>query len=217
MMKRILFCSILCIFLFSCDSSSDDQQQDQQNQIEAGFFALNIGNTWTYKNYKYNTSTSEYEDTGVVDSISIVGTQEVNGNIYFQFRRNTIGNEESITFCNPNGEYFELLRDSLGFLIDNNGNVKFTHTNFNERTIATDTWGTIYEKLTEGTSEITVEAGTFSTVYSERYAIDSDNNQLPGLDEFHYSRGVGLIYDSSSFVSENIPNVIRKLDSYEVN
>jgi hypothetical protein len=108
-MKRLLLCFCIIVFTFSCSES--DNSENQISEPDVNFFALTIGNSWVYKNYKYNAVTEMYGDTGVVDSISIVGIQDFSGESYYKFRRLTTGNEEEITFCNPNGEHFEFLRE----------------------------------------------------------------------------------------------------------
>ncbi|MBR9757742.1 MAG: hypothetical protein GYB39_06645 [Algicola sp.] len=211
-MKRILLFLTFLTLIFSC--SSDDSQDRQEN--EANFYALEVGNKWVYKNYRYNANTELYDDIGVVDSISIVGTEVVNGKTYYKFRRKTTGNDLGITFCNPNGEHFELLRDSLGYLIWDNGRIKFTNNDYDQRELSNQNFATIYETLIQGEEVLSVESGTFNCIYSERYAIDPNGDQLAGKDHFYYSDGIGLIYDTSSFTSNPIHIIERRLDSYFV-
>ncbi|MFD2823082.1 hypothetical protein ACFS5M_05340 [Lacinutrix iliipiscaria] len=213
-MKRILFSVCFFALFFSCNSSDDNPLNQEP---EANFYALAVGNAWVYKNYKYNTTTEAYDDTGVIDSVSIVGTEIISDHTYFKFRRWTTGNEANITFCNPNGEHFEWLRDSLGNLIDHNGAVKFTNSDFSERLVLENTWGNIYETLTTETTSLSVEAGEFSCINSERFARNEDGEQLPGLDRFYYADGIGLIHDTSSFVTSDRPSIKRRLDSYIIN
>ncbi len=212
-MKRLLILLPFALML-SC-SSNDEDAQPQQPEAD-NFYALTVGNSWVYKNYKYNPNTQNYENTGVIDSVSIVATEDFNGNTYYKFRRSTTGNEAGITFCNENGEHFELLRDSLGYLVRNDGSIKFTNNDYNERLIVANGSINIYETLMNGSTDITVEAGTFISIHSERYARDSNNMQLPGLDVHFYSDGIGLIYDTSSFTFVDYPTIIRRLDAYTI-
>nr|WP_321237449.1 hypothetical protein [uncultured Psychroserpens sp.] len=211
-MKRILITVCILSLFFSC---SDDDSNAPETP-ETNFYALTIGNSWVYKNYRYNQNSEAYDDTGVIDSVSIIDTDEINGNIYFKFRRLTTGNEEGITFCNPNGEHFEYLREDNGKLIDDNDNVKFINNDFTERLLVEQSFGNIMETLVEGETSLTVESGTFNCINSERYLINTDGEQLPGLDRFYYADGIGLIYDTSSFVTQAIPTIIRRLDTYSV-
>ncbi|WP_033960856.1 hypothetical protein [Psychroserpens jangbogonensis] len=211
-MRRILITVCILSLFFSC--SSDDSNTPEA-QIE-NFYALTVDNFWVYKNYRYNINTETYDDTGVVDSISIVGTEVFEGKTYFKFRRLTTGNENQITYCNPNGEYFEYLREFEGNLIWNTGEVKFTNNDYSVRTLDENDWGNIVEKLTDDTTSLSVEAGTFDCINSERYVILPDGEQAPSLDRFYYSDGIGLVYDTSSFVSQETPSIIRRLESYNV-
>ncbi len=213
-MKRLLLCFSVVLIIFSCSES--DSSVNQDNQSNTNFYALTVGNSWVYKNYRYNPATQTYDDTGVIDSISIVGIQDFSGESYFKFRRLTTGNEEGITFCNPNGEHFEFLREVEGNLINEVGSIKFTNSNNEERLLQENQWGNIYEMLVEGNTTINVEAGEFECINSERYAKNSGGEQLDGLDRFYYASGFGLIYDTSSFVSNPTPSIVRRLDSYEV-
>lgn len=213
-MKRLLLCFCIIAFTFSCTES--ENSDNQINPSDANFFALTVGNSWVYKNYKYNPVTETYDYTGVIDSISIVGIQDFSGESYYKFRRLTTGNEKGVTFCNPNGEHFEFLREFEGNLINEEGAIKFTNSNNDERLLQENQGGNIYETLVEGNTTINVEAGEFYCINSERYAKNSDGEQLPGLDRFYYASGFGLIYDTSSFVSYPTPIIIRRLDSYEV-
>jgi hypothetical protein len=211
-MKRIIYVCFIALFLSSCASDNDDNSQPE----DSNFYALTLGNEWVYKNYKYNPTTQNYDDTGVIDSVSIVGTELLNDNTFFRFRRWTTGNEENIAFCNPNGEHFELLRDSLGYLIEDDGSIKYANNDFTARVLNSSNWGTVYDQLVALNNEITVEAGTFTSAYSQRFAILSSGAQSNGLDHIYYSDGYGLIYDTSSFVSNDIPSIVRRLDTYEV-
>ena len=213
-MRRLMLCFCIVAFTFSCNES--DNLNNQIDAPDANFYALTIGNSWVYKNYRYNPVSETYEDTGVIDSISIVDIQDFSGKSYYKFRRLTTGNEENITLCNSNGEHFEFLREFEGNLINKEGSIKFTNSNYEERLFQENQWGNIYEILKEGNTIISVEAGEFDCINSERYAKNLDGEQLPGLDRFYYSDGIGLIYDTSSFISDSIPYIIRRLDSYDI-
>ena len=213
-MKRIIYAGLIALLLASCSTS--DNNQDPQ-YLESNFYALTIGNEWVYKNYQYNSDTQTYNDTGVVDTLSIIGTEVIENTIYFKLRRYTTGNEAQITFCNPNGEHFELLRDSLGYLIRAGGSVKYANNDFSTRAITEQNWGTIYDQLIATDHEITVEAGTFESTYTQRFAITTNGESTPGLDHHYYADGVGLIYDTTSFVTQENPTIIRRLDSYLIN
>ncbi|WP_179022360.1 hypothetical protein [Winogradskyella forsetii] len=209
-MKRIIYVCFFAILLASCSTSESNQEPD------SNFYALTVGNEWVYKNYKYNSVTETYDYTGVIDSVSIVGTELIDHNTYFRFRRLTTGNEANITLCNPNGEHFELLRDSTGYLVRDDGSIKYAKNDFTSRIVNDQDWGTIYEQLIATDNQITVEAGTFESTYTQRFVMLPNGDQADGLDHFYYVDGVGLIYDTSSLVSQDIPTIIRRLDTFAV-
>jgi len=208
-MKHIFYVCFFAVLLSSCTTSEINQDS------ESNFYALTVGNEWVYKNYRYNINTQLYDDTGVVDAVRIVGTEVVNENTYFKFRRFTTGNEAGITFCNPNGEHFELLRDSLGYLIRDGGSIKYTNNDFTTRAVSDQNWGVIYDRLIALDHEINVEAGTFESTYTQRFAVTTNGEQTQGLDHYYYADGIGLIYDTTSFVTDDTPLIVRRLDSYD--
>src|SRR5690606_29547484 len=154
-MKRLLILAPIFVFLLSCDSNDDTASPQPEAD---NFYALTIGNEWVYKNYKYNINTETYEDTGVIDSVSIVGTETIFGNIYFKFRTWTTGNEENITFCNPNGEHFEYLREYDGYLIRDNGTIKFVNNFYQPLLVTSDSNFSYYYRLNDGMTNVQVEA-----------------------------------------------------------
>lgn len=213
MIRNFLFILVL-LCAFSCSSDAETGTQPANEIVNPGFYGLQVGNSWVYKSYQRNARTEAYEYTGVVDSISIVGTEEINGHTYFTFRRWTTGNDDDMPFLSSNGEYFESLSDSLENLIYDDGSIKFTNSDLSERTIASQSWGTIFETLNENEAVMTVEAGVFTCNYSERYARSQAGELYLGLDRFYYAEGIGLIFDSASFVSSSSPIVQRRLDAY---
>ncbi len=213
-MRRLILCFIACLIIFACSES--DYLEDQNNPSEVNFYALAVGNSWVYKNYRYDHVTNLYTDSGVIDSIAIVAVQDFSGETYFKFRRLTTGNDNEIPLYGFNGEYFEFLREFEGNLMNEEGEIKFTNNNYEERLLREYSWGSVYETLVEGDEILSVEAGDFSCIKSERYFKDLDGIQLTGLDKFYYSSKYGLIYSTVSAVNNSTPLVIRRLDSYEI-
>lgn len=210
-MKRLLLSMSICSLLICCSESKKIESS------EINFYALKKGNSWVYKSFRLNSETNEYDYTGVVDSISVIGKEEVSGETYFKVRTMTIGNENRIAFCNSNGERFELLREEEGNLIDDKGQIIFTNNNFEELLFWDRGLHKIYEKLNPEKSEISVEAGVFECFFKERYGIDNNGVKSNGLDKFYYSDGIGLVYDTSSYYSSLKPIIIRRLQSYDFN
>lgn len=212
-MKCILFCLCFSILVFSCNTNDDSQSS---NIEEENFYALTVGNSWVYKNYRYNQQTENYDYVGVIDSVSIVGTELINGNDYFRFRTWTTGNEEGIIFCNPNGEHFELLRDSLGYLIRDSGKIKYMNNNFEEVLVSSQDWGDQYFQLQQETQQIETVAGSFECLDVLHFVRLTNDEIAPGTNDYYYADGIGRIFETTSFVSQEIHTIERRLESYDV-
>lgn len=116
--------SLACLVLCCISCSSDDNTAPEP---EENFYALTVGNSWVYEHFRRERIQSNtFNDTGAIDSVKIVGTEIINENEFYKYRIRTSGNENNVVFCSPNGERFEYLRDSIGYLIDQYGKVKFS-------------------------------------------------------------------------------------------
>ncbi|WP_406683015.1 hypothetical protein N1F78_09990 [Seonamhaeicola sp. MEBiC1930] len=211
-MRHSLWCIYIIAFIFSCEN---EPVFDNENN-EVNFYALEVGNSWVYKSQRYDASTQEYRDNGVVDYVSIVGTEVIEGNTYYKFRTETIGSDFRTEESNPTGLKFEYFRELDGNLINEEGFILFTNNNYEERLVKENNWGNVYEVLVEGSTIINVEAGEFECVNSERYAILSNGTQSRGLDRYYYASGLGLIYHTFSYISSSTPPIVRRLVSYNI-
>lgn len=213
-MKHFLWSICIVAFIFSCDN--EPVFDNESNQSQDNFYALEVGNFWVYKSQRYDFLEEQYIENGVIDSVSIVSTEVIQGETYFKFRTKTTGNDAENIFNNPNSAKFEYFRELGGDLINEEGVIKFTNNNYEERLVAERNWGNIYEILVEGVAIINTEAGEFDCINSERYGRTPDGEQLLGLDRFYYANGVGLIYDTVSLIQSPTPSVIRSLVAYNV-
>ena len=213
-MKRIILSLCISALLFSC--SSDDDNQILKTQAD-NFYALKEGNSWVYKYYRYNYVTQEYENSGVVDSVSITATQMINQKEYYIFKTVTFGNGSNSPFYeNPNGESYELLRDSIGYLVSDTGYIKYVNNDFNERILSINDWGTMYAQLKQETTTVNTEAGTFECLDMELYAVNHVYGPYPSRDYYNYADGIGLVFYTMSYASESQHISERRLDSYNI-
>ncbi len=212
-MKRIFFYLCFSALFFACTSGDDIPTPPPTSD---NFYALTVGNSWVYKNYKYNINTQIYEDTGVIDSVSIVGTEFVEGNTFYKFRTLTTGNNDQITFCNPNGEHFELLREENGYLLQSKGIVKVVNNNYNPILTDSDTNFEYFLKLNEQRTTIETPLGSFDCAIMQYYVLNEVKERLPGTNTYLYADRIGLVYDTTSFVSQNIHSIERRLVAYLV-
>lgn len=213
-MKKVylLACLTFAIYCISC--SNDDNTITESN---GGFYALTVGNTWVYAHQRRVGQSEEFENINVIDSVEIVGTEEINGNTFFKFRTRTSGNESNQAFCSPNGEHFKHYRDSLGYLVNEYGKVFYSRDDNQEFLIRGVNSFYLYTALAEGTETISVTAGDFECQRMEVYAREApDATPFPGLDRYYFTEGVGIIFNTSSYSNNPSHTVERSLLSYNI-
>lgn len=217
-MKPFLFFCILSSFLFiSCnedDNSSEEQQIDNPN-----FYALTVGNTWTYEYFERVDNTDEFVTTNAFDEVKILSTSEINGNIYYNFETTTTGNDGAPVCVPPNGKAVEKLRDSLGYLVNDIGTKRFSNTNENLEYLVVqrqNSFHNIYALLVPGSEIINVASVSFECLKNEKYAKLNDGVITPGRNLMHYADEIGQIKETYSSV--NGPNHFaeRRLVSYNI-
>ncbi len=209
-MKNILIIIFISIGLIAC-SNDDNPSTDVSN---SDFYPLAIGNSWVHKSYSEKDGAMVF--TGIIDSTTIEGTEEINGTIYFVFKTKTTGNDNNTPHFNKNGERTELLRDSLGFLIDTTG---YKHYNSKNKTRLVNyeaSFGTIFSQLITDETVVEVEAGTFSCIHNQFFAIEAITEELlPGIDQDYYAKKIGPILRTLNTASGRKLGE-RRLDSYSI-
>ena len=208
-MFRLFFCFSLS-FLFFTSCKKDDSSS--QNIEEENFYALTVGNTWEYEVSRYNSISEEYELLDMLLKVEITETQIVNGQTYFRFQTTASGADTCEACMEDLGEN-ELRRDSLGYLINDSGVIKFSNVNLEDYLISDNEWGDVFGVLKEGVITVDTPAGNFETLQNDRYAIMADGEISVGTDASNYSERVGLVFKSTTGVSSPNPLYQIKLKS----
>ena len=215
-MKSLFFSFVVCSLLFiSCNK--DDKPSEEQQQTEPNFYALKVGNTWKYQYFKRIDRTDEFESLDAFDDVTITDTSEINGNTYFTFETTTTGSENYV--CIPdNGTAITKLRDSLGYLINENGVKQFSNSNPNQEYLIREMSGEIklYGSLSEIEAGLEVPAGNFLCSVNDRYIRFPDGNKSPGTDYYFYSKEIGQIKITCSFAADSLPRLEKRLISYDI-
>jgi len=219
-MRRIFFLTLVAMLPVSCNDDESLPIPVQNNQ-PSNFYALTVGNTWEYKYFQRNVDgTSSFVDTGVVDAVEITNTVNLNSNIYYEFKTVTTGNDNPssnfISFLNETGEKTELLRDSLGYLINEGGSIKYTNSDFNEHLVDIQSFGTYHIRLTETLVDVTTLAGDFNCLDTHSYIRDTNGDMFPALDHINYSDGFGLVFSTMSFASQSEHFIEKRLNTYTI-
>ena len=90
-MNRIVISGIiLSILAFSCKKESDSTEEcSGESGIQDDYMPLEIGNYWVY-NYCIVDTLGVKDCGGVLDTITVVGTETINGINYFKLKRGGI-------------------------------------------------------------------------------------------------------------------------------
>jgi len=220
-MKRIFFSVCFIAILYSCSSNNDTQTQDNQNN---NFYALTVGNSWEYRWYNINNEGFE-NPTDVYETVSIVGTEDFNGIEYFKFSRVVTGNLYGFRpYVPEDGEHFEYYRDSLGFLVNQNGYIKFTNTHQNYISETSTLYSTGqgeftysgYAELQDEQVDYTTNAGTFNCKEVIIEYINENGDAYLAKNHYYYAEGIGLIKEDNVFLGSENTADHRKLEFYNV-
>ena len=215
MYRYLLAFFALSLVFVSCNSK-DDTTQEEEQQIEENFYALTVGNTWNYEFYKRVSQSDEFESIDVFNAVEITGTTQINAEEYYIFTTTTTGNDDGQAPCNDNGLSNEHFRDSLGHLINEHGKIKYSQLSTTPYLIRENEWGDIFGVLKEGTNDITVEAGSFTSIENEIYAVFEDGTESAGRDHHFFADGIGLVQENHSTVSNPIHIWENRLKSYQL-
>lgn len=217
MTKHVLLLLSAFVLITSC-KNEDDSTALEQEQIPPNFYALAVGNTWTYEYFRRIQQTSEFETVNAFDNVEITDKTQVNGEEYFTFQTTTTGNDESALGVPENGVVVKHIRDSLGYLIEETGQIIYSKTNVGLEYIVQEHPNyEIKGKLLEGTEIIEVPAGSFTTLNNAVYTILENGSQAPGMNNDYYADEIGQILETCSTVSS--PNHFgeKRLISYSIN
>lgn len=221
-MKRVIYLYLIVLMVISCTASNDNQDP------ESNFYALTVGNTWEYRWYGVSNEGNE-NPIDLYESIAIIGTEEINSNLYYKFSRTINGNFNGVYgFVPDNGEHFEYYRDSSGYLVNSEGQIKFSNNitepyvsetftsaiTDNGQNIPTTVTG--YAELQEEAYSYSTNAGNFDCLKVVIYYQRGDGFIYPANNNVYYSDGIGLIKDDIVFLISETNGHYRKLESYSV-
>ncbi|MEM7085603.1 MAG: hypothetical protein AAF489_05445 [Bacteroidota bacterium] len=215
-MYRLICSFLIFTFLMVSCNKDDGGNTSQQQEVDAGFFALQVGNVWVYSYFRVDMDTGELIDLGGTETVEITDEEVVNGETIFTMKITTIDENNTCSICNDNPLETKRVKDSLGYLVEVDGPIIFSSTNTDDFLVSSQEFGDIYRVLKPNEVLITVPAGQFVSKDNERYAIDPEGNRYEGQDNLYYAEGIGEIRQTISSVS--ILKIIfeKQLISYTV-
>lgn len=216
MYRCFVFLFLTSALLFTSCNKDDASAPEEEQQSDAGFFALQVGNTWTYNYFRRDSQTGELTNLGGVEEVEITHEEIVNNETLFTVQINTSDPNNSCSACNHDPMLTLKVKDSLGYLVEVGGEIKFSSINTADYLVKRQEFGNIYRVLKENEVLITVPAGQFSALNNERYAIDTDGNRLDGKDNLYYADGIGEVRQTISTVIQERIIFEKQLISYSI-
>jgi len=211
----------ICLFLafsfllVSCNKDDGDNTPQEQ-EVDAGFFGLQVGNEWVYNYFWVNNDTGELTNMGGIETVDITDEEVIDGETIFTMRTTTVDENNTCGICNDDPVVITKVKDSVGYLVEVGGPILFSSVNRQDFLISSQGFGDIYRVLKENEVLITVPAGQFVSLDNERYAIDSNGDRYNGQDNLYYSEGVGEVKQTFSTVTSLRILYEKQLMSYTV-
>jgi len=196
--------------LISCDNDNEEVIIFQEE--DGGFYNLQIGNKWQYQYFQIDkngsiTDTLAFEEIEVIDKLMLANNDEE----YYRLKVSTQSFQgNSCPPCEDEPTIFRNVRDSLGYLINDDGFILYSSENETPYLYAENEWGDIFIQLQESDTIISVPSGNFSTKNNMWYAIRPTGDLYDGRSYDYYSEGVGQIKYSIG-TTNNLRIVIEKV------
>lgn len=181
------------IFLLSC-TKEEPTPIDKPIVETDDFYPLSVGNQWTYHYFKNSIEArTALVNTGIVVEVEITSEVEIEGTTYFEFQTTTSGNDNVCGFCEENGVKVMKLRDSLGYLVNHDGEIQFSSKSTKEYVVSKNEWGDVYRALKGNQVQVEVPAGAFFAFDNERYTLNPNGVPYIGRDHLYFAKGVGEV------------------------
>ncbi len=221
--KRLLWIGVLVLLTMSCEELETPIEEPTQN-----YYPLEIGNYWVYNHFRIDTLQIKTEIPHM-DSVIIERDTVINNKKYYILE----GTNYITGGVNRHWEIIDMLRDSLGYIINHKGDIKFSLDNFTDTlfqkvfyfpiaydTPGSDTAAIITFKMEMVNEPIVVNAVEFNEVLNfkgtlQSYRVPSyiDN---PRSQDIYFAKDVGKIIET--FYYHSYPfRFEKRLVRYKIN
>ncbi|MBI3519773.1 MAG: hypothetical protein HY062_10505 [Bacteroidetes bacterium] len=218
--------AVACLHSCKKDTKKEPVEDIQQNASVVtypNYSNLKTGNYWIYQRFQIDGTGNETA-LPIIDSCYIEKDSVINGSTYYKYVSPRFGWFEDPTVSTPMG--IEFLRDSLSYIINWGGQVKFSSQDFTTVFIsgymssANDTTCRYVFKMEDKNVSITTPSGTYITSsFNENYYM------YPGFDQggtfrqrhLRYAENVGKITESGPVYAGLPTQWERRLIRYHLN
>ena len=218
-MRNLFLLTLTLGLLVSCEKETDPVLTDKDSPISrTGYLPLEIGNYWIYQHVHIDSLNNEILSDRI-DSTVVERDTLINGHQYFVL--------EGINYPFNGGQWgiIDILRDSLGYIVTPEGDIRFATDNFSDtlaskiEVIQEDTLYSLTYMMETVDYSLTVPAGSFEVLNFKGTAIsyqDLSEIENPRYLNNFYALGVGKVlktyfYFHSPVISE------KRLIRYHIN
>lgn len=210
-MRNLFLLALILGLLVSCEKEADSTFIDDDSPISrTGYLPLEIGNYWIYQHVNIDASNNEAPGN-YIDSMVVERDTFIRENQYFVI--------EGTNHPFNGGQWgiIDILRDSLGYIVTHEGNIRFATDNFSDtlarktEVINGDTMYILSYQMDQWDHSVSVPVGTFDvlnfkgTVFSYKDLSGIDNPRY--LNNF-YAKGVGKVLQTYFYLSS--PKISEK-------
>lgn len=205
---------VLPFILTSCDDDQDEVTIFEEEN--SSFYALEVGNKWVYQHYRLNIDGS-IRDTIAIEEIEVIEEVTIDEKQYAQLQISTnILMGTTCATCELEPFVVTSVRDSLGFLVTDTGDLLYSSRNTEPYIYSEADWGTTFGQLQQNVTIRTVSAGNFSVLNNMWFVISPDGEEYEGRVFDYYSEGIGQIELIMSGVLRNTPSARKELIEYQL-
>lgn len=198
MKTRILVGMYLLVALVACQKESDVINPVIEDPT---YFPLTTGSYWVYNTYKIDSLKNE-ELISENDTTTIIGDTNLNGYQYKVFYGKEYG------FSGSKTEKY--LRDSLGYIVNSDGNIVFSQTNFIDTLYSetiltqTDTAFIFFTKMFTYSNHISLSVGDFDSLLNcqMKVVFCQDPNRYVSILDNLYAPNIGKLIDQYGYTSQ---------------
>ena len=201
------------LLLAACNENPDTVLQPPHD-----YFPLSVGNYWIYDHYEV-METGEETLTGRRDSIYIEKVKLIGSDVYYIIKGSRFLCGHFFT-----SQDYQVIRDSSGYLINENGSVFMSSVCFGETLNEfADTmpdgdtlYSGIYSMQTEP-AEVSVPAGSFDVINCRvKITVFEEDERKVRYSDNLFAEDVGEVLDSYFYLSQTDRHYEKRLVCYQV-
>lgn len=212
---------VLCLLVFACNSDDNiiplEEEVAEEEVVDGGFYGLKIGNTYNYLGYKRDGNMADdlMQLNGIEFTVTITDTVTLDGEKYYERTFLTTGNDPNLSVFPLNGESFDYVRDSIGYLIDSEGKILFSSRSTEDYLLVDADWGDVFGVLEAELIDLETPAGVITCNVNTVFAILEDTGETaPGRARRYYAEGIGFVTEHMGGVSNPVHYWETRLASY---